>query len=146
MEPHAHSHKRTHTNTHNHIHNHIHTQTHSRAHSLTLTHPHSPSLTHSRTLTNSQPRAARYLLPTGGVVRLLARVLLEETADTMTRQNALGAVQKFSLRSRPQEILIELKVVEWLVRTLRDIEALSEYRWVARQRPRGVNGVGALAV
>lgn len=45
--------------------------------------------------------------------------LTEEATDTPTRQNALGALQKFSLRRGPQDVMIASGTVEWALRLLR---------------------------
>jgi len=38
--------------------------------------------------------------------------LKSEHTETLLRQDALGALQKFSLRRRPQDIMIELDVIK----------------------------------
>lgn len=42
-----------------------------------------------------------YLLQKNDLVDILVRVLYHEQADTSLRQNALGTLQKFSLRKKP---------------------------------------------
>ena len=42
-----------------------------------------------------------YLLQKKDLVEVLVRVLHQEQGDTILRQNALGTLQKFSLRRRP---------------------------------------------
>ena len=42
-----------------------------------------------------------YLLQKGDLVETLVRILKDEQGDTHLRQNALGALQKFSLRRKP---------------------------------------------
>ena len=62
------------------------------------------------------------------LVSRLADVLKGEKGDTGLRQNALGALQKFSLRRRPQSEMIAIDMVRWIANTLRaEGEALSEY-------------------
>lgn len=38
-----------------------------------------------------------------------------QAGDTATRQNALGALQKFSLRREPQTVMIRHGCVEWII-------------------------------
>lgn len=47
-----------------------------------------------------------YLLQKPDLVEVLVRMLHQEKGDTDLRQCALGALQKFSLRRRPQTIMI----------------------------------------
>ena len=47
-----------------------------------------------------------YLLQKPDLVEVLVRILHKEEGDTILRQNALGTLQKFSLRRRPQTIMI----------------------------------------
>lgn len=68
-----------------------------------------------------------YILSKEGLLQRLCAILLAEKADTPTRQNALGALQKLSLRRAPQSAMIEGGVVGWLASVLGDSEALSEY-------------------
>lgn len=39
----------------------------------------------------------------------------------------LGALQKFSLRHKPQNDMIEAGLIEWIVTELQDIDNLSDY-------------------
>jgi LisH domain-containing protein ARMC9 len=47
-----------------------------------------------------------YLLQKTDLVEVLVRILHNEEGDTILRQNALGTLQKFSLRRRPQTLMI----------------------------------------
>lgn len=61
-----------------------------------------------------------YLLLHPRLLGLLYDILQAEPAsdDTFIRQNALGALQKFSLRRYPQSAMIQIGVVEWVVNRL----------------------------
>ena len=48
------------------------------------------------------------LIPQGGTIAALSRAMLAEPADTPTRQNLLGALQKLTLRRAAQTMLIEI--------------------------------------
>jgi hypothetical protein len=54
------------------------------------------------------------------LVEILVRILHSETSDTSLRQNALGTLQKFSLRRRPQTIMIQLDMVKWIAFVIRN--------------------------
>lgn len=47
-----------------------------------------------------------YLLQKLNLVEQLVKILKAEQGDTHLRQNALGALQKFSLRRKPQTVMI----------------------------------------
>jgi hypothetical protein len=69
-----------------------------------------------------------YLLQKPDLVEVLVRILHAEQADTSLRQNALGTLQKFSLRKRPQTIMIQLDMIRWIARVLRNEgDTLSDY-------------------
>eukprot|EP00743_Colponemidia_sp_Colp-15_P005959 GILK01006405.1.p1 GENE.GILK01006405.1~~GILK01006405.1.p1 ORF type:complete len:982 (+),score=212.98 GILK01006405.1:73-3018(+) len=68
-----------------------------------------------------------YLLKSDVIIELLAKVLVSEPTDSALRQNALGALQKFSLRRKPQSMMIDLDLISWITNALRDVESLSEY-------------------
>jgi hypothetical protein len=61
-----------------------------------------------------------YLLQKPDLVEVLVRVLHSETSDTSLRQNALGTLQKFSLRRRPQTIMIQLDMIKWIAYVIRN--------------------------
>lgn len=68
-----------------------------------------------------------YLLQDSQMVQALIQVLYRESEDTTLRQNAIGTLQKLSLRRRPQAIMIDLHMIEWLCDVLRHSRDLSEY-------------------
>lgn len=70
-----------------------------------------------------------YLLQRKDIVKTLVNILFTEgNQDTSLRQNALGALQKFSLRRDAQSIMITFDVINWILTTLRDEgENLSDY-------------------
>eukprot|EP00349_Pseudokeronopsis_sp_Brazil_P009443 CAMPEP_0202969842 /NCGR_PEP_ID=MMETSP1396-20130829/15718_1 /ASSEMBLY_ACC=CAM_ASM_000872 /TAXON_ID= /ORGANISM="Pseudokeronopsis sp., Strain Brazil" /LENGTH=170 /DNA_ID=CAMNT_0049697839 /DNA_START=195 /DNA_END=707 /DNA_ORIENTATION=+ len=61
-----------------------------------------------------------YLLQKSDLVEVLVRILHQETSDTTLRQNALGTLQKFSLRKRPQTIMIQLDMIKWIAFVIRN--------------------------
>ena len=60
-----------------------------------------------------------YLLQHPAAVDHLVSVLREQDSDTIARQNALGTLQKFSLRHKPQTAMIKLDLVKWIASILR---------------------------
>ena len=68
-----------------------------------------------------------YILENYEVLPALIKVLNGEVADTIMRQQALGTVQKLSLRRNAQEQMIDLDVIKWLVHVLSDADSLSSY-------------------
>jgi|EP00945_MAST-04E_sp_MAST-4E-sp1_P003909 LisH domain-containing protein ARMC9 len=67
----------------------------------------------------SEVSGRSYLLNHGEVLPLLINALREEKEDNITRQNALGALQKFSLRRKPQTVMIENNLIQWITSILR---------------------------
>jgi hypothetical protein len=65
-----------------------------------------------------------YLLSKDDLVIQLIKVLKMEKSDTLLRQNVLGTLQKFSLRRRPQAIMIDNEVIHWISHTLRSVSKL----------------------
>ena len=60
-----------------------------------------------------------YLLKYKGIVKMLIDILYGEgNEDTYLRQNALGTLQKFSLRKQAQRNMIEGGVIRWIVHVL----------------------------
>ena len=45
----------------------------------------------------------------------LIKILFNTTTDTLLRQNALGCLQKVSLRRGPQSTMIDAGVVDWIL-------------------------------
>lgn len=69
-----------------------------------------------------------YLLQKGDLVETLVGILKNEQGDTHLRQNALGALQKFSLRRKPQTIMIQLDLIKWISAILRnEADQLTDY-------------------
>ncbi|XP_039325714.2 lisH domain-containing protein ARMC9 isoform X3 [Saimiri boliviensis] len=73
-----------------------------------------------------------YLAQNTKVLRMLEGRLKEEDKDIVTRENILGALQKFSLRlflpRRPlQTAMIQDGLIFWLVDVLKDPDCLSDY-------------------
>ena len=75
----------------------------------------------------SEVAGRSYLLAQPELVPQLCELLRQDERDTVARQNALGALQKLSLRRQPQNAMIDNDVIGWLVGVLRDADALSQY-------------------
>lgn len=75
----------------------------------------------------SEVQGRTYLLRDNNLIPVFVMLMKREEKDSILRQNIIGNLQKLSLRRRPQTIMIELKVIEWLVMVLRKHEELSEY-------------------
>ncbi|XP_060157723.1 lisH domain-containing protein ARMC9 isoform X4 [Globicephala melas] len=74
----------------------------------------------------------RYLAQNTKVLRMLEERLKEEDKDVITRENVLGALQKFSLRlfhpRRPlQTAMIQDGLIFWLIDVLEEPDCLSDY-------------------
>ena len=61
-----------------------------------------------------------YLLQKPDLVEVLVNMLHQEQGDTNLRQCALGTLQKFSLRRRPQTIMIQLDMIKWISQVLQN--------------------------
>ncbi|EAR85677.1 hypothetical protein TTHERM_00420850 (macronuclear) [Tetrahymena thermophila SB210] len=71
-----------------------------------------------------------YLVESEALVKLLIAILRREKEDSSTRRNALGALQKLSLRKKPQIVMIQNDLIKWIVETLREEkDQLSEYSY-----------------
>ncbi|KAM5326403.1 lisH domain-containing protein ARMC9 isoform 1-T3 [Glossophaga mutica] len=68
-----------------------------------------------------------YLAQSTKVLRMLEERLKEEDQDVITRENVLGALQKFSLRRPLQTAMIQDGLIFWLVDILKDPDCLSDY-------------------
>ena len=75
----------------------------------------------------SEVQGRSYLLQDMQLIPVFVSLMKNEEKDTILRQNIIGNLQKLSLRRRPQTIMIELRVIEWLVMVLNRFEELSEY-------------------
>ena len=70
--------------------------------------------------TITSERAGRtYVLLKENLIQLLLNILYTEKEDTSLRQNTLGTLQKLSLRRKPQSEMIELNMIEWLIKLLK---------------------------
>ena len=68
-----------------------------------------------------------YLLQKQDLVQKLVHILQTEPGDTNLRQCVLGTLQKFSLRRKPQTIMIQLDMIAWISNTLQSEQSLSDY-------------------
>ncbi|XP_008836289.1 lisH domain-containing protein ARMC9 isoform X1 [Nannospalax galili] len=68
-----------------------------------------------------------YLAQNTNVLRMLEGRLKEEDKDVITRENVLGALQKFSLRRPLQTAMIRDGLIFWLIDLLKDPDCLSDY-------------------
>ncbi|XP_077011527.1 lisH domain-containing protein ARMC9 isoform X1 [Tamandua tetradactyla] len=68
-----------------------------------------------------------YLAQNMKVLRMLEERLKEEDKDIITRENVLGALQKFSLRRPLQTAMIRDGLIFWLMEILKDPDGLSDY-------------------
>lgn len=81
-----------------------------------------------------------YLLESDKLVLLLIEIFINEVVickvyfdhikkgDTVVRRNCLGALQKLSLRKKPQFIMIEKDIIKWILHTLKyEKNSLGEY-------------------
>ncbi|XP_004577260.2 lisH domain-containing protein ARMC9 [Ochotona princeps] len=68
-----------------------------------------------------------YLAQNTKVLWLLEGRLKEEDKDVITRENVLGALQKFSLRRRLQTAMIRDGLIFWLIDILKEPDGLSDY-------------------
>ena len=75
----------------------------------------------------SEPSGRSYLLAQPALIPRLCDLLMSEAMDTVARQNALGSLQKLSLRRQPQNAMIDADVIAWLVKVLSDADSLSQY-------------------
>uniref|UniRef100_A0A7N4P327 LisH domain-containing protein ARMC9 n=2 Tax=Sarcophilus harrisii TaxID=9305 RepID=A0A7N4P327_SARHA len=68
-----------------------------------------------------------YLSQNTKLLRMLEERLKAEDKDLLTRENVLGALQKFSLRRALQSTMIQDGLIFWLIEVLRDPDCLSDY-------------------
>ncbi|XP_069322349.1 lisH domain-containing protein ARMC9 isoform X3 [Eulemur rufifrons] len=68
-----------------------------------------------------------YLAQNTMVLRMLEGRLKEEDKDVITRENVLGALQKFSLRRPLQTAMIQDGLIFWLIDILKEPDCLSDY-------------------
>ncbi|NXG46236.1 ARMC9 protein, partial [Psilopogon haemacephalus] len=68
-----------------------------------------------------------YLSQNAELLQMLEERLKAEDKDSLTRENVLGALQKFSLRRALQSAMIKDGLIFWLVDVLTDADCLSDY-------------------
>jgi hypothetical protein len=51
----------------------------------------------------------------------LGEIMFQKT-DSNLRQNVLGSLEKFSLRRRPQSLMIELDMIVWITSVLTHVK------------------------
>ncbi|NXF94334.1 ARMC9 protein, partial [Eubucco bourcierii] len=68
-----------------------------------------------------------YLSQNPTLLQMLEERLKAEDKDSLTRENVLGALQKFSLRRALQSAMIKDGLIFWLVDVLTDADCLSDY-------------------
>jgi hypothetical protein len=79
------------------------------------------------TITNEN-RGRTYMLSKPSIIDEVVKIMFKEDEDTEVRQNCLGIIQKFTLRSEPQKKLIELDVIAWITNVfITELDNLSEY-------------------
>ncbi len=61
------------------------------------------------------------------IVPLLVAIIRGQSSDSAVRKNALGALQKFSLRSMPQTQMLKAGIISWISGVLKDTDSLSDY-------------------
>ncbi|CAG9316744.1 ARMC9_2 [Blepharisma stoltei] len=77
---------------------------------------------------SSESKGRSYLLQKDNLIALLVQILYSEKQDTILRQNALGVLQKLSLRKAAQSIMIELNMLDWLMKILKyDLDNIGDY-------------------
>lgn len=59
-----------------------------------------------------------YLVDSENLIKTLIGILKSETVDNLVRRNSLGALQKLSLRRKPQIVMINNDLISWIVDTL----------------------------
>ena len=76
----------------------------------------------------SESIGSSYLIKDEKLTPMLIKLLAQEKGDSNLRQNALGALQKFSLHRKPQTMMIENDMIKWIVSTLKtEADTLSDY-------------------
>ena len=76
----------------------------------------------------SYNKGKNYLLMRNNIIDDIVQCMINEKSDTNLRQNCLGTIQKFTLRTEPQNRLIELNVIHYIVDIFTmEAETLSDY-------------------
>lgn len=77
---------------------------------------------------SSESKGRSYMLQKDNLIQLLVQILYAEKQDTILRQNALGVLQKLSLRKVAQSVMIELNMLDWLMKVLKhELDAIGDY-------------------
>mmetsp|Transcript_40225 Transcript_40225/g.79063 ORF Transcript_40225/g.79063 Transcript_40225/m.79063 type:complete len:779 (+) Transcript_40225:51-2387(+) len=69
----------------------------------------------------------QYLLQQPSLLPMLLQLAKRQQNDNATRQQCIGALQKFSLRRAPQSVMIRTDVISWSVDLLAEADLLSDY-------------------
>jgi hypothetical protein len=69
----------------------------------------------------SESMGSSYLIKDQEITQMLINLLISEKGDSNLRQNALGALQKFSLHRKPQTIMIDRDMIKWIIGTLKAV-------------------------
>ena len=73
-------------------------------------------------------KGKNYLLSKNTLIEDIVKCMISEKNDSELRQNCLGTIQKFTLRNEPQNKLIELNVIHYLVDIFSyQCDSLSDY-------------------
>ena len=73
-------------------------------------------------------KGRNYLLSKENLIDDIVQCMINEKTDSELRQNCLGAIQKFTLRAEPQNRLIELNVIHYIVDVFsKQGDSLSDY-------------------
>ena len=76
----------------------------------------------------TEPVGRNYLIQYEPILDTLFAVLLNEKQETAIRQQAIVAIQKFSLRGKCQNKMIEMDMIKYVVYILKnDLQSLSDY-------------------
>jgi hypothetical protein len=76
----------------------------------------------------SMNKGRNYLLAKETLIDDIVQCMIREKTDSDLRQKCLGTIQKFTLRSQPQNKLIELNVIHYIVNLFaNEAETLSDY-------------------
>ena len=76
----------------------------------------------------SMNKGRNYLLAKETLIDDIVQCMIREKTDSDLRQKCLGTIQKFTLRSQPQNKLIELNVIHYIVNLFAyESETLSDY-------------------
>ena len=76
----------------------------------------------------NENKGRAYILSKPSIIDEIVKVMINQEGDTEIRQNCLGIIQKFTLRSEPQKRLIDLDVIMWISNLLMiESSTMSEY-------------------